>query len=81
MYNMSITITMENLLVGSILLLLGLQVFQQYKLDKANKEIKQLWDQLSTWNTMVALKLLENQKEIAKLNENKNNGEQTKKDS
>jgi len=68
---MSITITMENLLVGSILLLLGLQVFQQYKLDKANKEIKQLWDQLSTWNTMVALKLLENQKEIAKLNENK----------
>jgi len=31
---------------------------------------------------MVALKLLENQKEIAKLkNENKNNGEQTKKDS
>ena len=78
---MSITITMENLLVGSILLLLGLQVFQQYKLDKANKEIKQLWDQLSTWNTMVALKLLENQKEIAKLNENKNNGEQTKKDS
>jgi hypothetical protein len=72
---------MENLLVGSILLLLGLQVFQQYKLDKANKEIKQLWDQLSTWNTMVALKLLENQKEIAKLNENKNNGEQTKKDS
>ena len=78
---MSITITMENLLVASILLLLGLQVFQQYKLDKANKEIKQLWDQISTWNTMVALKLLENQKEIAKLNENKNNGEQTKKDS
>jgi hypothetical protein len=68
---MNITITSDHIYFASILLLLILQVYQQYKLDKAKKEIKQLWDQISTWNTMVALKLLENQKEIANLKENK----------
>jgi hypothetical protein len=52
-------------------LLLVLQVWQYYKLDKAQKEVDKLWDQISTFNTMVALKLLENQKEIANLKENK----------
>jgi predicted house-cleaning noncanonical NTP pyrophosphatase (MazG superfamily) len=34
-------------------------------------EIDKVWDQIATFNTMVALKLLENQKEIANLKENK----------
>jgi hypothetical protein len=72
---MNITITAEHVYFFSVMVLMILQIYQHRQLDKANKEIKQLWDQLSTWNTMVALKLLENQKEIAKLNENKNNGE------
>jgi hypothetical protein len=50
---------------------MGLQIRQHIQLEKAKREIDKLWDQISTFNTMVAIKLLENQKEIAKLNENK----------
>ena len=68
---MTIEITPENVYMGITCLLLVLQVWQYYQLDKTKKEIKKIWDQISTFNTMVALQLLENQKEIAKLNENK----------
>jgi hypothetical protein len=68
---MNITLTPEHLLIGALLLLMGLQIRQHIQLEKAKKEIDKLWDQISTFNTMVAIKLLENQKEIAKLNENK----------
>ena len=68
---MTIEITPENVYMGITCLLLVLQVWQYYQLDKTKKEINKIWDQISTFNTMVALKLLENQKEIAKLNENK----------
>ena len=75
---MTLEITPENVYMGITCLLLVLQVWQYYKLDKAQKEIDKLWDQISTFNTMVALKLLENQKEIANLKENKNkDGKQT----
>ena len=68
---MTINITPENVYMSITCLLLVLQVWQYYKLDKAQKEIDKVWDQISTFNTMVALKLLENQKEIANLKENK----------
>jgi hypothetical protein len=68
---MTVEITPENVYMGITCLLLVLQVWQHYRLDKAKKEIDKLWDQISTFNTMVALKLLENQKEIANLKENK----------
>ena len=68
---MNITLTPEHLLIGALLLLMGLQIHQHIQLEKAKREIDKLWDQISTFNTMVAIKLLENQKEIAKLNENK----------
>jgi hypothetical protein len=68
---MTLEITPENIYMGVTCLLLVLQVWQYYKLDKAQKEIDKVWDQISTFNTMVALKLLENQKEIANLKENK----------
>ena len=57
--------------IGALLILMGLQIRQHIQLEKAKREIDKLWDQISTFNTMVAIKLLENQKEIAKLNENK----------
>jgi hypothetical protein len=68
---MTINITPENVYMSITCLLLVLQVWQYYKLDKAQKEINKIWDQISTFNTMVALKILENQKEIDKLKENK----------
>jgi hypothetical protein len=68
---MNITLTPEHLLIGALLLLMGLQIRQHIQLEKAKKEIDKLWDQISTFNTMVAIKLLETQKTIDKLNENK----------
>lgn len=68
---MNITITMENVYMFVSIFLLIMQAYQHYQMNKNEKEIKQLWDQISTFNTMVALKLLETQKELAKLNENK----------
>jgi len=68
---MNITLTPEHMFIGALLILMGLQIRQHIQLEKAKREIDKLWDQISTFNTMVAIKLLENQKEIAKLNENK----------
>jgi hypothetical protein len=68
---MNITLTPEHILIGVLLLLMGLQIRQHIQLEKTKREIDKLWDQISTFNTMVALKLLETQKELAKLNENK----------
>jgi uncharacterized membrane protein len=69
---MNITLSVEQIYFFFILLLLGLQVYQQIQLSKSKKEIDKLWEQISTWNTMVAMKLLEIQDIINKLNENKN---------
>jgi hypothetical protein len=68
---MNITLTPESILIGALLLLMGLQIRQHIQLEKSKREINKLWDQITTFNTMVALKLLETQKELAKLNENK----------
>jgi|LakMenE18May11ns_1017448.scaffolds.fasta_scaffold9142949_1 thiamine biosynthesis lipoprotein ApbE len=68
---MTIEVTPNLVYTVVALFLLAMQVYQHRQLDKARKEIDKLWDQISTFNTMVAIKLLENQKEIAKLNENK----------
>jgi len=71
---MNITITPDNVYTGIALLLMGLQIYQYRQLEKSKKEIQRLWDQIATFNTMVALKLLETQQDINKLNENKNDG-------
>jgi uncharacterized protein YoxC len=68
---MNITITTENVYMLVSIFLLVMQVYQHYQLNKTKKEVDKLWDQIATFNTMVALKLLETQKELAKLNENK----------
>ncbi len=77
---MNITITPEHVYFFSVMILMILQIYQHRQLDKTKKEIDKIWEQISTFNTMVALKLLENQKELAKLKENKDNGKQTKED-
>ena len=71
---MNITITPDNVYTGIALLLMSLQIYQYRQLEKSRKEIQRLWDQITTFNTMVALKLLETQQDINKLNENKNDG-------
>ena len=79
---MTFTLNQEHLYLGVILFLMGMQVRQWIKINKLNDEVQKLWDQISTFNTMVAIKLLETQKDIDKLNnKEKNNGEQTQKNS
>ena len=59
-----------------------LQIYQWKQIHKAHNEIQKLWNQISIWNTMVAMKLLDTQKEIDKLNNKENNdGEQTQENS
>ena len=79
---MTFTLNQEHLYLGVILFLMGMQVHQWVKINKLNDEVQKLWDQISTFNTMVAIKLLETQKDIDKLNNKENkNGEQTQKNS
>ena len=79
---MTFTLNQEHLYLGVILFLMGMKVHQWIKINKLNDEVQKLWDQISTFNTMVAIKLLETQKDIDKLNNKENkNGEQTQKNS
>ena len=52
---------------------MGMQIYQWIQIHKANNEIQKLWNQISIFNTMVAMKLLDTQKEIDKLNNKENN--------
>jgi len=68
---MVITVSKEQFYFIIILVLTGLQIYQLIQLNKSKREIDKIWDQLATWNTMVAMKLLELQDSISKLKENK----------
>jgi len=75
---MTFTLTQEHFYLIIILFLMGMQVFQWKQINKAHREIDKLWNQISVFNTMVAMKLLETQKNIDILNNKENNnGEQT----
>ena len=76
---MNITITPEYVLLAVILLLMGLQIRQHIYLEKAKKDINRLWEQISIFNTMVAMKILESQKELDKLNKKDNTNGVTEK--
>jgi hypothetical protein len=52
---------------------MGIQIYQWLQIHKAHNEIQKLWNQISIFNTMVAMKLLDTQKEIDKLNNKENN--------
>ena len=69
---MTIEITPNLIYTVVAIFLMAMQVYQHRQLDKARKEIDKIWQQISTWNTMIALKLLENQKELDKLNKKDN---------
>jgi len=76
----------EQVYIGVILFLMGMQIYQWAKIHKLINEVQKLWEQISIWNTMVAMKFLDIQKEIDKLSGKKNskknnNGEQTQKNS
>ena len=71
---MNITITPDQVHMFVIFLLMGIQIYQNIQLSKTKAEVSKLWDQISTFNTMVAMKLLETHQEITKLKENNKDG-------
>jgi len=68
---MTLEITPDLVYTSIGVFLLVMQIYQHRQLDKTKREVDKIWQQISTWNTMVAMKLLENQKELDKLNEKK----------
>jgi cell division protein FtsL len=70
---MTFTLTQEHVNIGVILLLMAMQIIQWRQLNKAQSEIQKLWNQISVWNTMIAMKFLDTQKEIDKLNNKEDN--------
>ena len=79
---MTVTFTQEHFYLSIILILMGIQMFQWKQIFTLKSEVQKLWNQISVWNTMVAMKLLDTQKEIDKLNNKENNnGEQTQENS
>jgi hypothetical protein len=69
---MNITLTSESVYLFCVVLLIGIQIYHHRRIENLKTEQTKLWDQIATFNTMVAMKLLENQKEINKLNEQNN---------
>jgi hypothetical protein len=79
---MTLTITQDHVYIGIILFLMGMQILQWRQINNLKSEVSKLWNQISVFNTMVAIKLLDTQKEIDKLNDKENNnGEQTQENS
>ena len=79
---MTVTFTQEQIYVGIILVLMGVQMIQWKQIFSLKSEVQKIWNQISVFNTMVAIKLLDTQKEIDKLNDKENNnGEQTQENS
>lgn len=61
---MTIDITPERLYFGTTLFLLVLQVYQHYKLTKLEKEVTQVWTQISILITTISGKLLDLDKKV-----------------
>lgn len=79
---MTFTLTQEHFYLIIIFILMGVQMFQWKQIFSLKSEVQKLWNQISIFNTMVAMKLLDTQKEIDKLNNKENNnGEQTQENS
>ena len=79
---MTFTLSQEHFYLIIILFLMGMQVFQWRQINKAHSEIQKIWNQISVWNTMIAMKLLDTQKSIDILNNKENNnGEQMQENS
>ena len=61
---MTIDITPERLYFGITALLLIMQVYQHYKLTKLEKEVNQVWTQISILITTISSKLLDLDKKV-----------------
>lgn len=61
---MTFTITEYNFYLGTVLLLMVLQIRQHWQIRKLEKEDEKLWDQISTFISALANQIAGMQKEI-----------------
>lgn len=61
---MTIDITPERLYFGITIFLFVMQVYQHYKLTKLEKEVTQVWTQISILITTISSKLLDLDKKV-----------------
>ena len=61
---MTITLTDSILYLVVVLILMGIQVYQQIQIRKSRKEIDSLWEQIGTVAYSISVKMLEMQKDI-----------------
>ena len=61
---MTIDITPEQLYFGTTAFLLIMQIYQHYKLSKLEREVNQVWTQISILITSISGKLLDLDKKI-----------------
>jgi len=61
---MTVTLTDGVLYLIVVLLLMGIQVYQQVQIRKNRKEIDKLWEQIGTIAYSISVKMIEMQKDI-----------------
>ena len=61
---MTITFTQEHLYVGIIILLIGIQIYQQRTIKKLEKECDDIWSQLGTLVGNISNQIISLQRDI-----------------
>jgi len=61
---MTVTLTDSILYLIVVLLLMGMQAYQQIQIRKSRKEIDSLWEQIGTIAYSISVKMIEMQKDI-----------------
>jgi len=61
---MTLTLTNEQLYIGIIVVLVGIQIYQQILISKLEKETTDIWNQIGVLVTTVTAQLLTMQKDI-----------------
>lgn len=56
---MTINLSETSLYIGTILVLIGIQIYQQIRLSKLERESEELWDQMANLTSGFVSKLLE----------------------
>jgi hypothetical protein len=61
---MTVTFTQEHLYVGIIIVLIGIQIYQQRTIKKLEKECDDIWSQLGTLVGSISSQILSLQKDM-----------------
>lgn len=61
---MTVTLTDGIIYLIVVLILMGIQVYQQIQIRKNRKEIDSLWEQIGTIAYSISIKMIEMQKDI-----------------